>query len=610
MTRFCKECGSQVSEKHSVCTECGHPLPQVEKMEIIEPKPKPPKTKRQKAFVAAGVTAAILLIGGSIFASQQVSAETTMKKFAEAINQKDAKALTSLVVHEDGSAIEKFEAEAMLNFSEEELQAIKESVTNSSANPYFAYTLFYIEQNGKWLGLFNRYSVKAADQYSELYIPEDEGEIELLLNGTSVSNDEVETGPYIPGIYTLASAFENEYGTMTSEQDLMFAGTSGSLHSNWVEFDFDYVSFYLNQNPDYNTSVILNDTKIPFDSWGETENIGPLPTDGSIMVSVEAEYPWETVMVKDIAVESSHQEVTIPLFTKETEEKLTKVIAAYGEEWVKARANQDLSLITTATDEWMEESNYMIEDLQYMEFVYSGQLDEVQLQPSEAAITSGGDNSHHLTLPVSFTTTDSYRHESEEENLATQSVVCHMVLAYSEKEDEFKVEECHTMNHTASFTGEVIKEGSSELHKSTGVKQNGNEDMNDEEYEFSEDDSESKDRLEAFMIEYNDASIAAINNVDFSYVSSMLVDGSPRVQEQSDFIDHLGSIGVTEEHLSTTLDKMEVISSTEALAHTTETFVIYNDLGTHTKSYSTITEVHVEDGEIKVYELISTDEID
>ncbi|MGD7043200.1 TcaA 3rd/4th domain-containing protein [Jeotgalibacillus proteolyticus] len=607
MTRFCKECGSPVSENHSICTECGHPLPKVEKMEIIEPKPKPPKSKKQKAFVAAGMTAAILLIGGSFLASQQVSAETTMKKFAEAINQKDAKALTSLVVHEDGSAIEKFEAEAMLNFSEDELQAIKESVKNSSANPHFADTLFYIEQNGKWLGLFNRYSVKAADQYSELFIPEDEGEIELLLNGTSVSSDEVETGPYAPGIYTLASAFENEYGTMTSEQDLMFAGTSGSLHSNSVEFDFDYVSFYLNHNPEYNTFVKLNDTKIPFDSWGETENIGPLPTDGSITVSIEAEYPWETVTVEDIAVESSHQEVTIPLFTKETEEKFTKVIAAYGEEWVKARANQDLSILTSATEEWRNDSQYLMEDMQVMEFVYSGQLDEVQIQPSQAFITSVDDSSNHLAVPVSFTTTDSYRYTADKEDLATQNAGCDLILAYLEKEDEFKVKECHTTNYYPSFSSEVIIEGSQEYHQG---KSNGKKDTSEADFEFIEDDTESHEALEAFMIEYNDASIAAINNVDFSIVSSMLVDGSPRVQEQSDFIDHLGSIGVTEEHVSTTLEEMEVISSTEALAHTTETFVIYNDLGTHTKSYSTITEVHADDGEIKVYELISTDEVD
>ncbi|KIL43118.1 TcaA 3rd/4th domain-containing protein [Jeotgalibacillus campisalis] len=608
MTRFCKECGAPVSENHSVCTECGHRLPQVEKMEMTEPKPKPPKTKKQKAIVAAGMTAAIVLIGGSFFASKQVSAENTMKKFAEAINQQNADALTSLVVHEDGSTIKKFEAEAMLNFSEEELQAIKESVATTGETPYFADTLYSIEQNGKWLGLFNRYSVKAADQYSELFIPEEEGEIELQLNGTPVSSDAVDTGPYAPGIYTLSSAFENEYGTVTSQQDLTFAGTSGSLHSNTVELDFDYVSFYLDQNTDYETSVILNDTKIPFDSWGVTENIGPLPTDGSITVSIEAEYPWETVKVDKIAVESSNQEVTLPLFTKETEEKFTKVIAAYGEEWVKARAKGDASLFTTATEEWMEETHYMIDDVLSMEIVYSGQLDEVQLQPSQAAITRW-ENADHLTVPVSFTTTDSYHLESEKATLAQQSVVCNMVLVYSEKEDQFKVDECHTMNHTDSFSGEVTKEGSAELHKGTGVKQNANDNM-DGEYEFSEDDSESKERLETFMIEYNDASISAINNVDFSYVSSMLVDGSPRVQEQSDFIDHLGSIGVTEEHVSTTLDKMEVISSTEALAHTTETFVIYNDLGKHTKSYSTITEVHVVDGEIKIYELISTDEID
>ena len=134
MSQFCHECGQQMKKDNVVCTNCGTPL---QKEAVVS---KQPMSKKHKADVwndcgDGGPLNWFHCLGKYAFFRRQTS-----EKFADAISDKDAKVLQSLVVHEDGSTIDIQEANAMLKLVKVEgLETVQ--------------TLITIQQHGKVLGL-------------------------------------------------------------------------------------------------------------------------------------------------------------------------------------------------------------------------------------------------------------------------------------------------------------------------------------------------------------------------------------------------------------------------------------------------------------------------
>ena len=101
----------------------------------------------------------------------------------------------------------------------------------------------------------------------------------------------------IPGIYTVSGKLTSEYGNITNSKELLI------MKDEAIKLDFQAVSLsitsafedayvYIN---DKNTGVKVTDSK----------DIGPIPSDGSVKVYIENEFPWgkikgEEVVVRDI----------------------------------------------------------------------------------------------------------------------------------------------------------------------------------------------------------------------------------------------------------------------------------------------------------------------
>ena len=104
---------------------------------------KSPMTKKQKTYFSIMGAIIVILIGFSVWSNSYFSKESTSKRFTEAIGQKDAKALSNLIVHEDGSKIIPIEAEALMKLIDRE--------GKRSIEDYFS-----IQPHGKFLGVFSK----------------------------------------------------------------------------------------------------------------------------------------------------------------------------------------------------------------------------------------------------------------------------------------------------------------------------------------------------------------------------------------------------------------------------------------------------------------------
>ena len=129
----------------------------------------------------------------------------------------------------------------------------------------------------------------------------------------------------------------------------------------------------------------------------------------------------------------------------------------------------------------------------------------------------------------------------------------------------------------------------------------------EEDATASKDSQPDKGELESVMQSYNSLSVKAINENDFSLVSDLIVSGSPREKEQKDYLDYLNSEGITEDHISTTLDSFKSIDDTTVEVTTKETFDIhYPDKDSAEKTFTTVSQLKLVDGEWLMYKLIST----
>jgi len=182
--------------------------------------------------------------------------------------------------------------------------------------------------------------------------------------------------------------------------------------------------------------------------------------------------------------------------------------------------------------------------------------------------------------------------------------------------DEWKIDNCYVDSY-GDEVGGIVMEGSKKLHKGSAkaektevVEVSSSDDSKKSEESVEKESTATHADFESLMKRYNDLSVAAINENNFSKVSNLIVSGAPREKEQSDFIGYLNSVSITEDHLSTSLESFKSTDDTTVEVTTIESFNLhYPDKDSAKKSYRTVTQLKLVGGEWLVYKLISTKEI-
>jgi hypothetical protein len=84
--------------------------------------------------------------------------------------------------------------------------------------------------------------------------------------------------------------------------------------------------------------------------------LGPVPTDGSVEVHVEKDFPWGTVSTEPVAIFGSDEyDFDIDPLTEELKQEIMDTVNKFEEEWTYAVKNLDASVYTTLTDDNLPE---------------------------------------------------------------------------------------------------------------------------------------------------------------------------------------------------------------------------------------------------------------
>lgn len=405
--KYCKECGSQLSETASFCKECGTPVnyeksgqPATSVQTAVQSapaQPRKPMSKKTKIMLISGLAAVILLFGVHKMMESLFSKERLIEKFETALHEKDEAALADILTSNDKKLdINKNSVKGFIAYFEENPDEERDIIVALEAqakaydeakkeNPRFLEELFEeflsyspvtLEQDGKFL-FYEKYQININGVY--LTIETNYKDTMLSLDGeelaTTTEPDYAGTfGPFVPGIHTLKGTLKTDFVDLEEEKEIYLDGY-GTETTVGLYLDAEEVSVYL---PDANylsgkAKLFINGKDVGVNVL-ENRTFGPVLTDGSMNVQVEAEFPWGKVKTQEIPIEDDYIELSYDL--EDVKTTAMNTVHTYLQEYLKVMTTADDSALTTVTSDVKEEllsrANGMKEDELIIKAEYLG----------------------------------------------------------------------------------------------------------------------------------------------------------------------------------------------------------------------------------------------
>ena len=577
MDRFCQECGHKIVNNDYACTNCGTRLSYQEEKKII--------TKKQ--IVIRSLIGAVLaiLIGFSLWASNYYSEKSTIKRYTEALSEEKVDRLIDLTVHEDGSPIKKGEAQALLALVEKEGKKIIDPLTS-------------IEPSGKFLGVFQQYRFKLKDQF--VYTGEVFDDLNFTFNQMEVpiwkDSEGVTFGPLSPGIYTVSTNLNNDFGKSSSKQELYLTSdmsVPGFLETNLPVSNAVIAVENYDAKMMKDIQIVINNNSYSVNENGITEPFGPLILDGDIKAKVIAQFPWGETTTEAFPIDRDYIEVKVAPVSGKQREIISSTLLTLGEEIANAKANKTTTVLTTASTNFKKdfqegEIDYLIDDQRY----FKGKLNQLDINWNSIGLI---DNEAIIFLDVAYSFDESQYSLEEVPSLENKIYPKKVCLSYNSKEQKWNV---HSLENTWS---EII---STETLLGSETIYEPNKEMFQTEKLAS-----VKEELQDFMEDYAYYGVAAINNRNIEFVEDYLAKDGPKLQESIDYIFELEKKGIKEDYISSVVTNVVDKGSNTYEVTTTEAFTIYYPDSQQDKKYNTVTLVKKVDNRWLVHQLVSTKEI-
>ncbi|WP_188453564.1 zinc ribbon domain-containing protein [Virgibacillus oceani] len=353
----CKNCGYQTNDDKKFCPECGNQLTKSSN----DPTIKKPLSK--KVILIASI-AAILSLSCIVFyfiGKGKFQPENKLQNFEQAIEDKNTDKLQKLLspVNDSFDITKENTANFIkyLNSNPQKYDALlsrltqqAESMSNSGENE-MAYlndtyaTLNMIKEGKKWL-LFDDYQIIVTPMYLDLYM--DTKDVELYVDGnkvgTSTGKDyHEEFGPFMPGIHEIKATFKNPYAASSVSDEVELFDSSESKLVHTLELEAEEVTI----SSIYDDAALFVDGKKTDITVGpEEKSIGMFPTNESVSIYVEKEFPWGTAKSEEVYINSNHETFdTIYPLSKENQDEMLNQLNETLAQYAQALTKRDASVM-------------------------------------------------------------------------------------------------------------------------------------------------------------------------------------------------------------------------------------------------------------------------
>ena len=619
---FCPNCGSELEKTKKFCVHCGTPIVEekeiqgstnhVEKIEEIEihevettseikekegihskkdrrvskteqrhipNKSKKPLSKKKKIVWGLLAGLVICIIGFSIWAKSYESAESVHKRFETAIDKQDEKALTKLVVHEDGTSMKDFEAKAFLQLVKRDgLKNIK--------------SLYTTVQKGKFIGIFDAHKIKVMNQFATYDVMEG---LHFTFNGVKLTekiteNETIVYGPFAPGVYQVEAIFTGKYGETSKKATITFADEEQNDTVMDIDLPISLVTFFVNNYEELDTDqayILINDEKLPLDEAGETKEIGPLLLEGDQKVKVVVTMPWGEVTSEPIVVTNPYMGIYANLLTDEQYKGVLDVLKDFGEQYVQVLADKSTKPLTVANKAVKED---LTDEISNSDF-YSGKLNTIKVD--RQSISTNQSDKASILLYAEYGFEEAYHELTGKPELLETTRRWTIGLSYNEDKEKWIVGSMdegpwEAIDPTDELDGTKKLYGPSKQAIANAKQQ------------------DLEETIEQFMYDYTAANVDAINYRDYDFVQDYIDEDGPRKKDAMNYIDYADSKDLFEDLVSLELEKVEKVDDHIMKVTVKDTFQIHWPDRSEQKTYRTIVHLKKVDDGYVVNKLIDT----
>lgn len=379
--KFCQECGKELAADAVFCNECGTPVGEAKSTPAAQPTqrtqqatpaaPKKPMSKQTKILLISIAAAIIVLFGVHKIVESMMSKDRLITKFEDALHDKDAKAVAGYLSSDDKKLkIDEKSIAGFMEYFDENPDQIKNVITNlknqsktidnlkEDKKDYRGYGLVRLAHDGKFL-FYDKYELKIESvyltvetNYKDTVIYVDNNEVgkadEPYFEGTF--------GPFVPGYHTVKGTLKTDFIDLSNEEKIFMESDDGKVFSS-IYLDAEEITVNL---PDVenitSTKLFINGKDVGI-NLNENSTFGPILTDGSMTMYVEAELPWGTVKTEEVAIDDDY--MNVELMNEGLKTTLMETVHQYNEEYAIAYTAIDETKLTTATQEMKDK---IIED--------------------------------------------------------------------------------------------------------------------------------------------------------------------------------------------------------------------------------------------------------
>jgi uncharacterized membrane protein YvbJ len=385
---LCKECGSHLSQEARFCKECGTPIREIKQSTNQEDNVTPnvslnsinqtvnpvPMSKTKKRMLAIAGIAAVILFGGYKIGEALTSKDRLIERFETALIEKDEEAVAQLLSSNDPKLkINKTMVKSFMKYLEgnpEEVNGIIQTLKAQSRfmeetknnNNFAVLTEEYVndglvnlEKDGKIL-FYDKYELNIEPVY--LTIGTNYKGTKLYVNGKEIgqsnkSNYEKTFGPYLPGIYKLEAKLKTDYVELTRTEEIPLVDVG---MKEYVSLDLEAedvtVDLGLEEGNNTEAKLLINGKDVGVNLL-EEHTFGPVLTDGSMKLSVEATLPWGKIKTKEVAIDSDYVEVNLGS-DENFQNSIMDLIVKHTREVMAAYTSGDPNKLTTATGDYKQ----------------------------------------------------------------------------------------------------------------------------------------------------------------------------------------------------------------------------------------------------------------
>lgn len=581
--KFCENCGTKLDGDSLFCEECGAKVEdsvsaasgQKDKRTIKNNKRKP-LTKKQKTIAVSIIAFVLVVFLGYNVGKTVYSQENQIERITEALASKDAEKIADVVTTNDPNF--EINAESLSGFTEyldQNSNYLNEMTQNLKTNGY--YDSFNILQNGKKFGLYDAYELVMNPVYGDIYTNDEDVTIyqeeeELF---TSDSEDfSREVGPFAPGILTFtAEGTINDFPLSTTEE---VAWLSHDSH-NSVDLSLTGTNFSVSSDLE-SATVFLNDESIGQLEDGSGE-FGPIQFEEGMQLHVGQKFEDEEIVSEKVTLDENktHYEFNDLVLVKSSDvnELLRRF---YGEaDGLSTRYDSDnvedynvyFHPEGTAQDEYGKEL------LSEMETASNNEdISRVWHEWDIIELERVGATSFEVAYEVSQNI--SYGYFSDKDNGLRHYVIEALVTF-------------EPTNHPdREFDGYIYEINNKELlyEEGDGLAA-GSEKSDEPEEENTANEDAANEDVSNVVNDFVSNLAPAINNNDFSLISSYIDPNSAFYDEQASYVSDTHDRGITETLENVSINSVNK-SGDRAKVSTSELFTIYDNGTDRTSTYEAV----------------------